>query len=385
MKQMDRMIVPPATIGILGGGQLGRMMAISAREMGYRIAVMEPKKDSPCGMIADHEVVAAYDDQLGAKKLADVCDVLTYEFENITSATAAYLENTMYLPQGSRLLKISQDRIKEKETISGFDIPVAPYKAVFTLLELKEAAEEIGLPAILKTTRGGYDGKGQFTLNEEADLHKSWQQLKEAAPLVLEKKMPFDLEVSVILTRSTAGEMTVFPIAENVHRNGVLHQTIVPARIPEEAEEKAEILARRLAESIELVGTLAVEMFVVGTDIYVNEIAPRPHNSGHYTINACETSQFEQHIRAICGWPLGSTKLLKPAVMVNLLGEHVEPYLAQHDSLPPAHLHLYGKEEAKQGRKMGHVTFLTDDVETTLEAVNASIIWNDTEAGGQTL
>ncbi|SDO55931.1 5-(carboxyamino)imidazole ribonucleotide synthase [Alkalicoccus daliensis] len=386
MSGQGKFIVPPAVIGILGGGQLGRMMAVSAREMGYRIAVMEPKEDSPCGMIADHEVVASYDDQLGAKKLADVCDVLTYEFENITAETAAYLEKTMYLPQGSELLQISQDRLKEKEMISSYDIPVAPYQAVYTFAQLKEAAEEIGLPAVLKTTRGGYDGKGQYMLKEQDDIHKSWQLLKEAAPLVLEKKMDFDLEVSVIMTRSTNGEMSVFPIGENVHRNGVLHQTIVPARISQEAEEKAEVLARRLAESIELVGTLAVEMFVLGNDIYVNEIAPRPHNSGHYTINACETSQFEQHIRAICGWPLGSTKLLKPTVMVNLLGQHVEPYLAQHSSLPPAHVHLYGKEEAKQGRKMGHVTFLTDDIEELLKTIDASPIWKQTElTGGQSL
>ncbi|WP_147803174.1 5-(carboxyamino)imidazole ribonucleotide synthase [Alkalicoccus halolimnae] len=377
-------IAPGSTIGILGGGQLGRMMALSAREMGYRIAVMEPKKDSPCGMTADHEVVAGYEDQDGAEELASMCDVLTYEFENITAETAVFLEEKIYFPQGSRLLQISQDRLKEKETIQSFDIPVAPYRAVYTYTELKEAAEAIGLPAVLKTTRGGYDGKGQFILEEKADIDKGWEALKGGGPFVLEEKIPFDTEVSIVLTRSVLGEMSVFPAAENIHRDGVLHQTIVPARISAKAAERAEMLARQFAESIELIGTLAVEMFVTGDTISVNEIAPRPHNSGHFTINACETSQFEQHIRALCGWPLGSTALLKPAVMVNLLGQHVEPYLQNHTSLPPAHVHLYGKDEAKSGRKMGHVTYLTENVESLLAEINASSIWKQTQlTGGQ--
>ncbi|TVP84438.1 MAG: 5-(carboxyamino)imidazole ribonucleotide synthase [Alkalicoccus sp.] len=378
----EKWIPPGSTIGILGGGQLGRMMALSAREMGYRIAVLEPKADSPCGMVADEEVIASYDDTKGAAGLAASCDVLTYEFENITAETARYLEETMYLPQGSELLKISQDRLREKEQLRSFDIPVVPYEAVYTLMDLKEAVEKITLPAVLKTTRGGYDGKGQYVLTEDEDIEKSWQGLKGKGPFVLEQKINFDTEVSVIITRSVHGEVSIFPTAENIHRGGILHQTIVPARISSEAEQRAEMLARRFAESIGLIGTLAVEMFVTGDTVCVNEIAPRPHNSGHYTINACETSQFEQHIRALCGWPLGSVQLLKPAVMVNLLGEHVDAYLEHHRRLPPAHVHLYGKDEAKKGRKMGHITFLTDTQEELIKLIDESEIWNETQLTG---
>ncbi|MFC4736661.1 5-(carboxyamino)imidazole ribonucleotide synthase [Bacillus daqingensis] len=381
MKDVKRLL-PPAKIGILGGGQLGRMMALSAREMGYRIAVMEPAADSPCGMIADDEIVSGYDDQNGAAELAKVCDVLTYEFENITAETAAYLEEHMYLPQGSELLKISQDRLKEKETVQSFGIPAAPWEAVCTYAGLKDAVASIGLPGVLKTTRGGYDGKGQAVIQTESDLHTAWEELKEAAPLVLEKKIAFDLELSVIMTRSTSGEMSVFPIAENEHRNGILHRTIVPARISDNLAEKAEMLARRLAESLELTGTLAVEMFAKGEQLYVNEIAPRPHNSGHFSINACETSQFEQHIRAVCGLPLGNTDLLKPAVMVNLLGQHLQPCLDELDQLPAGHLHVYGKKEAKYNRKMGHITFLTDDPEALLHELDESPVWKEAATGG---
>ncbi|PRO66258.1 5-(carboxyamino)imidazole ribonucleotide synthase [Alkalicoccus urumqiensis] len=370
-------IAPGKTIGILGGGQLGRMMALSAREMGYRIAVLDPGEDSPCGMVSDKQVTASYDDRSGAEILASECDVLTYEFENVTAETATFLEETMYLPQGSRLLQVSQDRLKEKEMAADFGIPVVPYKAVYTFSGLQEAVQELGLPAVLKTTRGGYDGKGQLILRDSGELYSAWEELGSKGPLVLEKMLAFDKEVSVIVTRSVHGEMTTFPTAENEHRHGILHRTIVPARISSEIEEKAQSLAERLAESLEMVGTLAVEMFVDGSDVYMNEIAPRPHNSGHFTINACDTSQFEQHIRAVCGWPLGSTKLLSPVVMVNLLGQHVEPYLRSHSMLPPAHIHLYGKKEAKHNRKMGHVTFLSEDPEALLEEIDASPVWNE--------
>ncbi|CAM3915671.1 5-(carboxyamino)imidazole ribonucleotide synthase [Alkalicoccus chagannorensis] len=371
-----RWIAPGSVIGILGGGQLGRMMALSAREMGYRIAVLEPNADSPAGMVADKEVTAGYDDRSGAEILADECDVLTYEFENITAETADFLEETLYLPQGSRLLRISQDRLAEKETITSFDIPVVPYRGIHTYAELLEAVEEIGYPAVLKTTRGGYDGKGQRIIEDEKALLPAWEALCTAAPLVIEEKLDFDCEISVIVTRSVHGEITTFPTAENKHRGGILHQTIVPARLSEDLQEQAQELALRFASSIDLVGTLAVEMFVAGGSIYVNEIAPRPHNSGHFTINACETSQFEQHIRAVCGWPLGSTELLKPVVMVNLLGQHVESYLEQHRRLPTGHLHLYGKKEAKHNRKMGHVTFMADHTGDILAELDASPVWN---------
>ncbi|MDQ0254072.1 5-(carboxyamino)imidazole ribonucleotide synthase [Evansella vedderi] len=368
-------IEPGKTIGILGGGQLGRMMALSAREMGYGVAVLEPTPNSPCGQLADIQVEAAYDDLQGAERLSEVCDVLTYEFENINSDTANWLEKQMYLPQGSDLLAITQDRIQEKRAISSFHVPVVPYRSVKTVDELTEAVKDLGLPAVLKTTRGGYDGKGQRVIREASKLQDVWEEMKEEGPFVLEAWIQFDMEVSVIVTRSVFGELSNFPIAENIHHNNILHQTIVPARVSKEVEEEAVRLAKQLAESFNLVGTLAVEMFVVGNELYVNELAPRPHNSGHYTINACETSQFNQHIRAVCGWPLGSTELLKPVVMVNILGEHMPKVIEHIRDLKGAHLHLYGKAEAKQGRKMGHVNVLANSVEKALEEINKSPIW----------
>ncbi|SES00585.1 5-(carboxyamino)imidazole ribonucleotide synthase [Salipaludibacillus aurantiacus] len=369
-------IEPGKTIGILGGGQLGRMMALSAREMGYRIAVLDPAPDSPCGQVADEQVEAAYDDLKGAEKLAQICDVLTYEFENIDSETATWLEQQMYLPQGSDLLAITQDRCHEKKAIRSFNVPVVPYREVETASELKEAADSLGFPAVLKTTRGGYDGKGQKVIRTEEGLSEAWDELEGKGPFVLEAWIPFEKEISVIVTRSTKGEMTTFPVAENIHVNNILHQSIVPARIPAEVEEEATQIATRLAESFNLIGTLAVEMFVAENGkIYVNELAPRPHNSGHYTINACETSQFQQHIRAVCGWPLGKTDLLKPVIMVNILGEHVPDVVNGLTGLPDGHLHLYGKKEARTGRKMGHLNFLTNNLEETLEKIDQSHIW----------
>ncbi|MCE7792583.1 5-(carboxyamino)imidazole ribonucleotide synthase [Salipaludibacillus sp. CUR1] len=369
-------IEPGKTIGILGGGQLGRMMALSAREMGYRIAVLEPAPDSPCGQVADEQVEAAYDDLKGAEKLAQICDVLTYEFENIDSETATWLEQQMYLPQGSDLLAIAQDRSHEKKAIRSFNVPVVPYREVETVSELKEAAGSLGFPVVLKTTRGGYDGKGQKVIRTEEGLSEAWDELDGKGPFVLEAWIPFEKEISVIVTRSTKGEMTTFPVAENIHVNNILHKSIVPARISAEVEEEATQIATRLAESFNLIGTLAVEMFVAENGkIYVNELAPRPHNSGHYTINACETSQFQQHIRAVCGWPLGKTDLLKPVIMVNILGEHVPDVVNGLTGLPDGHLHLYGKKEARPGRKMGHINFLTNNLEETLKKIDQSHIW----------
>jgi len=373
-------IEPGKTIGILGGGQLGRMMALSAKEMGYRVAVLEPTPDSPCGQVADEQVEAEYDDLKGAEKFVELCDVLTYEFENIEAETAAWLEKQVYLPQGSDLLEITQNRIHEKQAIKSFQVPVVRYRALETANELQKAREALGLPAVLKTTRGGYDGKGQHVIRTNNDIPVVWKELEGKGPFVLESWVDFDKEISVIVTRSSTGEMTTFPVAENIHINNILHQSIVPARIPYEIEKQAIDIAKHLAESFHLIGTLAVEMFVTDDDmVYVNELAPRPHNSGHYTINACETSQFEQHIRAICGWPLGKTDLLRPAVMVNILGDHVEGVLNGLSDLPSGHLHLYGKKEARPDRKMGHMTFLSNDLEKTLKEINESPIWKVAE------
>ncbi|WP_153236642.1 5-(carboxyamino)imidazole ribonucleotide synthase [Fictibacillus phosphorivorans] len=365
---MFKTIKPQQTLGILGGGQLGRMMALSAREMGLNVVVLEPGENSPCGQVADHQITTAYDDREGIKKLAEQSDVVTYEFENIDAESANWLEENANLPQGSRLLAVTQHRLKEKETLQKAGVPVAPYRPVTDLRSLQCAVEELGYPSVLKTCRGGYDGKGQFVIKQESDLEIAATLLEKETDCVLEAWVPFEKEISVIITRSVSGEVKSFPIAENIHKENILHQTIAPARITNTTADQAKLLAGSIATELELVGTLAVEMFVAkdGT-IYVNELAPRPHNSGHYTIEACETSQFDQHVRAVCNWPLGNTELIKPAVMINILGEHHETVLREIGNLGEAKLHLYGKKEAKAKRKMGHITVLGDTIEQALE------------------
>lgn len=372
-------IIPPglgSTIGILGGGQLGRMMALSARYMGYNIAVLEPNKNSPCGQIADHEVIAAYDEIEGARELAKISDVLTYEFENISAKTAKWLEENANLPQGSDLLLTTQHRGTEKKAIENLGIKVAPYMLIDTVHGLLKGVKNIGIPSVLKTCRGGYDGKGQYVIKSPKDIEIAYESLKGKGQLVLEQWIPFELEISVIVTRNQVGEVTSFPVGENIHINQILHATIVPARVDEEVIIDAQKIATELARGLNLVGTLAVEMFVTKTgQIYVNELAPRPHNSGHYTIEACETDQFEQHIRAICNMPLGSTQLLKPSIMVNILGEHMPKIVDNLGRLIDHHLHLYGKKESKPGRKMGHLTVLGENIEECMSKVNGLGIW----------
>ncbi len=372
----NQVILPGATIGIIGGGQLGRMMALSAKAMGYRIAVLEPTPDSPCGQVADVEVIGAYDDREAISRLAEISDVITYEFENIDADTLGWICDRAYVPQGRILLTITQNRITEKAAIQSAGVEVAPYEVILTLEDLFLKIKAIGYPAVLKTARGGYDGKGQLVLRSDQDLAEA-EPLVESGPCVLEKWIRFEKEISVIVTRKANGDTTYFPAAENIHVENILHETIVPARISQCLQMRAVEQAKIIADSLNLVGTLAVEMFVTGNeDIYINELAPRPHNSGHYTIEACETSQFEQHVRAVCNLPLGSTELLKPVVMVNLLGEHLEPLYGEIPQLSDWKIHLYGKKEPKVKRKMGHVTILRDNVEDALEEVRDSRIWN---------
>ncbi|MBE7097496.1 5-(carboxyamino)imidazole ribonucleotide synthase [Bacillus cereus] len=376
---MTRIILPGKTIGIIGGGQLGRMMALAAKEMGYKIAVLDPTKNSPCAQVADIEIVAPYDDLKAIQHLAEISDVVTYEFENIDYRCLKWLEKHAYLPQGSQLLSKTQNRFTEKNAIEKAGLPVAAYRIVQNQDQLTEAITELSYPSVLKTTTGGYDGKGQVVLRSEADVDKA-RELANAAECILEKWVPFEKEVSVIVIRSVSGETKVFPVVENIHVNNILHESIVPARITEELSQKAIAYAKVLADELELVGTLAVEMFATADgEIYINELAPRPHNSGHYTQDACETSQFGQHIRAICNLPLGETNLLKPVVMVNILGEHIEGVLRQVNRLTGCYLHLYGKEEAKAQRKMGHVNILNDNIEVALEKAKSLHIWDHQE------
>ena len=370
----NKVILPGQTIGIIGGGQLGRMMALSAKAQGFRIAVLDPTEDCPCGQVADITINGDYDDIEAIQKLAKVSDVITYEFENIDAECLQWLDENTYVPQGVKLLEITQDRIKEKEAIQNAGVEVAPYAVIEKEADIDHHIKELGLPAVLKTARGGYDGKGQFVIRNEKEVTEA-ALLLQAGTCVLEKWVPFEKEISVIVCRNANGETAVFPVGENIHRENILHETIVPARISEKAEEAAIEKAIQLAQSFQLVGTLAVEMFITSDDLYVNELAPRPHNSGHYSIEACETSQFEQHIRAVCNWPLANTELLKPAVMVNILGEHQDGVIEKIPKVKDWKVHLYGKKEAKLKRKMGHVTLLRASIDEALSEIEQSQIW----------
>ncbi|WP_409304012.1 5-(carboxyamino)imidazole ribonucleotide synthase [Peribacillus sp. SCS-155] len=374
-----KVILPGQTIGIIGGGQLGRMMALSAKAMGFNIAVLDPAPNCPCGQVADIEITGAYDDTEKLKELAAVSDVITFEFENINAPALGWLSRHAYIPQGAELLKITQNRISEKDAISAAGVPVAPYFVISNKEDLGRYAERLGYPCVLKTARGGYDGKGQYVLRSAEDIDKATEIL-EAGECVLEGWVAFTKEISVIINRSIHGEHSILPIAENIHKNNILDKSIVPARISEAARNKAILQAEKLAKELGLVGTLAVEMFLtVDDEIIINELAPRPHNSGHYSIDACATSQFEQHIRAVCGWPLGSTNLLKSVVMVNILGQHVHPIINNISKISDWKIHLYGKQEAKVNRKMGHVNILRETADEALKECMESKLWDSEE------
>ncbi|MDM5300720.1 5-(carboxyamino)imidazole ribonucleotide synthase [Bacillus subtilis] len=374
-----QIIYPGAVIGIIGGGQLGKMMAVSAKQMGYKVAVVDPVKDSPCGQVADIEITAHYNDREAIRKLAEISDIITYEFENIDYDALHWLKDHAYLPQGSELLLITQNRETEKKAIQDAGCEVAPYSIVKTKDGLKQAVQELGLPAVLKTCRGGYDGKGQFVIKEEAQIEQA-AALLEHGTCILESWVSFKMEMSVIVVRSVNGEISTFPAAENIHHNNILFQSIVPARVEKAIQRKAADLAVKLADELHLVGPLAVEMFLTEDgELLVNELAPRPHNSGHYTLDLCETSQFEQHIRAVCGLPLGKTDLLKPGMMVNLLGDEVKLVEEEPELIKEAKLYIYGKHEIKKGRKMGHITFMKQPEDQWIQEITNK--WMNRDGG----
>ncbi|MFH0348212.1 5-(carboxyamino)imidazole ribonucleotide synthase [Bacillus vallismortis] len=374
-----QIIYPGAVIGIIGGGQLGKMMAVSAKQMGYKVAVVDPVKDSPCGQVADIEITAHYNDREAIRKLAEISDIITYEFENIDYDALHWLKDHAYLPQGSELLLITQNRETEKKAIQDAGCEVAPYSIVNTKDGLKQAVQELGLPAVLKTCRGGYDGKGQFVIKEEAQIEQA-AALLEHGTCILESWVSFKMEMSVIVVRSVNGEISTFPAAENIHHNNILFQSIVPARVEKAIQRKAADLAVQLADELHLVGPLAVEMFLTEDgELLVNELAPRPHNSGHYTLDLCETSQFEQHIRAVCGLPLGKTDLLKPGMMVNLLGDEVKLVEEEPELIKEAKLYIYGKHEIKKGRKMGHITFMKQPEDQWIQEITNK--WMNRDGG----
>ncbi|MEH7415581.1 5-(carboxyamino)imidazole ribonucleotide synthase [Neobacillus drentensis] len=373
-----KVIKPGSTIGILGGGQLGRMISIAGRNMGYRFITLDPTPDSPCGQAADQQIISSFSDLKGAKELADSSDVITYEFENIDSNVASLLENTSFVPQGSELLRITQNRIREKSTLQSYNVPVAPFLVIRSENDIHKAVDCFGFPSILKTATGGYDGKGQWIIKGTDDIPNAIETWKNAGKdMIIEKFIPFTKELSVIVARNLQGQTKTFPIAENIHVNNILHQSIVPARITAEQQEKAEKISLKVADSLQVIGLIAIEMFLTNDgEIIVNELAPRPHNSGHYSMDACITSQFEQHIRAICGLPLGDTTLLSPNIMVNILGQHIREVLTKINQLPPtAKLHLYGKKESVENRKMGHINFLGSSIGQVDQQIKDLNIW----------
>ncbi|MDF2068522.1 5-(carboxyamino)imidazole ribonucleotide synthase [Bacillus sp. Cr_A10] len=373
---MTKVIFPGQTIGIIGGGQLGRMMALAAKEAGFKIAVLEPTIDSPCGQVADIRIVAPYNDEAALEELAEVSDVITYEFENIDYAGLKRLTQIAYVPQGAELVKITQDRILEKTEIQASGVPIAKFVEASTFEQLEQRIDEVGFPCVVKTARGGYDGKGQQIVQTKEELHNA-KSLFEHSACIAEAFVSFTKEISVIVQRNGAGETYCLPIGENIHVHHILHETIVPARIDNSLANKAVEAAQTIANHLNLVGTLAVEMFVLeNNEILINELAPRPHNSGHYSIEACNISQFHQHVRAVCGWPLREPKLWTDTVMVNILGQHVIPLTNSISKYPNWSVHLYGKSEAKTNRKMGHVTILSTNIEQTLEEIEQSNIWS---------
>jgi 5-(carboxyamino)imidazole ribonucleotide synthase len=353
------MIRPGSTLGILGGGQLGRMIAVAAAQLGLRTHVYAPDNDSPAFEVAAAHTVAAYDDESSVIGFAKAVDVVTYEFENVPGETAAILAAHAALAPNAKALAISQDRLLEKRFIHDLGIPVAPFAPISTEAELLEAVSSIGRPSVLKTRRFGYDGKGQVILSDGADPVAAWESLKRA-PAVLEGFVPFKREVSVVAARNRNGDFAAYDLCANQHKHHILDVTRVPAGVSPATETAALSIARSIADALDYVGVLAVEMFLLDADagqtLVVNEIAPRVHNSGHWTLGGAATSQFEQHVRAVCGWPLGSTARLGEVVeMRNLIGDDVDQWEAILAE-PGAYLHLYGKAQARPGRKMGHVT-----------------------------
>ena len=353
-----RVFLPGSTIGVMGAGQLGRMLAIAARRMGYRVHTFSPDEDTPTGQLADREVAARYDDAAAVRDFARGVDVLTFEFENIPVQTVEWAAEHCVVRPSAQVLHVCQHRLREKEFLDQAGIPLPGFMAVGSAGDLAAAVAELGLPAVLKTAAFGYDGKGQRKIAPGDNLAEAWAPFAGTGA-VLEQFVRFEKEISVLVARGANGATVTYPVCENVHRQHILDVTLVPANIAPETAEKARARAVEIAEKLDLVGLLAVEMFLLADGgILINELAPRPHNSGHYSFDASVTSQFEQQLRAVCGLPLGNTDSLRPAAMVNLLGDEWaggEPNWAAVLALPDVKLHLYGKAEPRAGRKMGHL------------------------------
>jgi 5-(carboxyamino)imidazole ribonucleotide synthase len=382
--RMNDVIEPGKTIGILGGGQLGRMFAIAARRMGYRVHALDPAPDCPTGQVADVEWSAPYDDVETALRFARAVDVVTFEFENIPYETLQKVAEVVPVHPAPLVLDTTRHRLREKTFLQTHGFPVAPFRAVQSLEDLTAAVAQLGTPSILKTATFGYDGKGQTRIDDPAQIPQAWQNLGQPMGVV-EGFVPFTLELSVIVARTRKGAVVTFPVSENHHAHHILDVTVVPAGVPEAVRAAAIDLSVGVAKSLDLVGVLAVELFWLEDEsatgkLLVNELAPRPHNSGHFSFDACITSQFEQQLRAVCGLPLGDVELLRPAAMANLLGDvWLAPRLAGRApqweaalAFPDVKLHLYGKSEPRRGRKMGHLLAFGPDARAARARVEAA-------------
>jgi 5-(carboxyamino)imidazole ribonucleotide synthase len=360
------MILPPAMLGMLGGGQLGRFFVIAAHEMGYQVTVLDPDQNSPAGKIADVHICAKYDDEAALKQIAETCQAVTTEFENVPASILESLAKSIPVRPSANSVAIAQHRVSEKNFIKNAGLPVAPFVVIDSDADIPADSSEI-YPAILKVARFGYDGKGQARVANSAQAKEAFAEFGQEE-CVLEKMLKLDYEVSVVLARDANGQVATFPTSENSHLNGILDISVVPARGSDAVNHQAQKLAISVAEKLDYTGVLGVEFFVCDGELLVNEIAPRPHNSGHYTLDACITNQFEQQVRVMTGLPLGSSRQHSPAVMVNLLGD-IWPQVAGKQAEPAWQLafnnaqlkmHLYGKHEARPGRKMGHYTVVSN-------------------------
>ena len=365
---MSTLLLPGASLGVLGGGQLGRMFALAARVMGYRVVVLDPDPASPAGQVADIHLKAAYDDAVSLLHMGQLCDAVTTEFENVPARSLEMLARHCFVAPGADAVAVAQDRLTEKTRARELGLDTAPFANIEDEGWLVHAWSEVGGPALLKTRRLGYDGKGQARIDSLDDLVEAHARLG-SAPCLLEARLDLEREVSVILARDRDGEIAFYPLAENRHRDGILDLSLVPARVPENVAGRAWSMAADLANGLDYVGVLAVEFFILRDGrVLFNEMAPRPHNSGHYTLDACVTDQFEQQVRMLAGLPPGDTRLLSPVAMVNLIGDLWQPQPDWQRLLvhPGVKLHLYGKEVARPGRKMGHYNCLAGTIEAAL-------------------
>lgn len=376
MNNNTKVIKPQQTIGIIGGGQLGQMLAFSAKQSGMKVIILDPNPNCSAAQVSDEVIAADYDNFAALEQLADRADVVTYEFENVDLNALEELGDKIYLPQGTELLKITKNRLREKTFLQNHGLKTTEFVAINAPEALQAAVAKLGMPCVLKTVEGGYDGKGQVVIKQASDIAAA-KQLAQKADCILEAWVDFACECSVMVARNGNHQVQTLPVSENIHENEILHESIVPARIAPELQEKARQMAEKIAHCLDLCGILGVEFFV-GKDkqLYVNELAPRPHNSGHYSIEACDFSQFDLHNRAICNLPLPDVRLLSPVVMVNVLGQHVAGVRDLMEQKPNWHFHDYGKDEAKIDRKMGHVTILGADIDAILAEIAQTGVWD---------